>query len=503
MACGRLSPDRRGGLPVGTLGPVSGVKPRAEGRRTTRRHRGRPRTWKGAGRRQHAPTHTRLLALRVLERVERSGAYADLMLHAALARSALNAPDRAFATELVYGTLRWRGRLDFLLSGLLDRDLARLDSFVANVLRLGAYQIVFVDRVPASAAVDESVRCARAAGVERATGLVNAVLRRLAQEHGELALPSLQEHPVDHLRHALSLPHWLAERWVDELGPEEAAALARASNRSPPITIRANPHRGDPDALLEELRERHPEARRCSYAPLGIVLGRRGNPALDPAFVEGRFSVQDEASQLVVELLDAQPGERVLDVCAAPGGKTTAHAERVGRQGSVVAVDRHAGRLALVRRSAARLGLTRIGVSARDATGSLAPVAGGQPFDRVLVDAPCSGLGTLRRNPDARWRLAAEDPQRLAELQSAILSRAAEVLRPGGVLVYSTCTLLREENEGVVQRLLEARPDLELAPREAAPEAVRELVGQDGFLRCLLHRHDMDGFVAARLERRS
>jgi 16S rRNA (cytosine967-C5)-methyltransferase len=448
------------------------------------------------------PTRARLLALRVLERVERAGAFADLLLHALLARSGLAAVDRAFATELVNGTLRWRGRLDFLLAHVLDRDLGKLEPLVANALRLGAYQIAMGSRVPAAIAVDESVRCVRAAGAERATGFVNAVLRRLVAEHARIAFPSLESDPLGHLTHALSLPAWLAERWLALLGPQEAAALAAASNQVPPLVVRANRLRTTREALLAELRERFPDAAPGALACDAVVLGRRGNPALDPAFLAGRCTVQDEASQLVVGLLDPQPGERVLDVCAAPGGKATAIAERVGPQGEVVALDRNPRRLDLVSRQARRLGLENLRCAARDATRPLADLTEERGFDRVLVDAPCSGLGTLRRNPDARWRVAPGDPARLAETQRAILRQAAAALVPGGVLVYSTCTLLPEENEESVRALLADAPQLSLAPADECPAEVRPLVGPDGYLRTWPHHHDADGFFAARLVRR-
>jgi 16S rRNA (cytosine967-C5)-methyltransferase len=442
-----------------------------------------------------------LLALRVLERVQRAGAYADILLHAQLAHSDLTASDRAFATELVYGTLRWRGRIDYCLQQVLDRDLEKLEPLVANALRLGAYQLLFSERVPATAAVDEAVRCVRAAGVERATGLVNAVLRRLAAEHAWLPIPSLSEDPLAHLTHALSIPGWIAERWLVLFGPEQAAALARASNAPPPLTVRANLLRTSPEALLEELRERFPEARRCRLAPAGLVLGRRGNPALDPAFLAGRFSVQDEASQLVVALLDPQPGERVLDACAAPGGKATAIAERLGPEGSLLAIDRHARRLDLIRRSARRLGLSALRTLERDLTRPLQdPLVA--DFDRVLVDAPCSGLGALRRNPDARWRVGPADPARLAEVQRAILRNAAAVLRPGGCLVYSTCTLLPEENEAVVEGFLREAKSFRRADPGELPGELAPVLDAEGSLRCLPQRHDTDGFYAARLVRR-
>ncbi|MCH7645224.1 MAG: 16S rRNA (cytosine(967)-C(5))-methyltransferase RsmB [Myxococcales bacterium] len=469
----------------------------------TRPNRGRPN---GRGtsdrRRTSAPTHTRLLALRVLERVSSAGAYADILLHSALGRSALNAPDRAFATDLVYGTLRWRGTIDYYLNHFVDQDLAKLEPLVASTLQLGAYQLLFAKRVPASAAVDQSVRCIRAAGMSRATGLVNAVLRRLSLEHHKIALPSVNDDPTAHLTHALSLPRWLAERWIERCGVEGAVALAKACNEPPPLTIRANRLRSDARELLQDVLENFPEATACRFARGGIVLGRKGNPAQDRNFLAGRFTVQDEASQLVVALLDPQPGERVLDLCAAPGGKTTAIAERVGPSGSVIAVDRNTRRLDLVQRAVRRLGLKGIRTVARDATRSLAELAPEGGFDRILVDAPCSGLGTLRRNPDAKWRVRPGDPARLAEVQRALVGNAAAVLRSGGTLVYSSCTVLAEENEEIARHFLRGSRDFAPISKDALPNEVKILADSDGFLRTFPHIHDTDGFFAARFERR-
>ena len=469
----------------------------------TRPNRGRPN---GRGtsdrRRTSAPTHTRLLALRVLERVSSAGAYADILLHSALGRSALNAPDRAFATDLVYGTLRWRGTIDYYLNHFVDQDLAKLEPLVASTLQLGAYQLLFAKRVPASAAVDQSVRCIRAAGMSRATGLVNAVLRRLSLEHHKIALPSVNDDPTAHLTHALSLPRWLAERWIERCGVEGAVALAKACNEPPPLTIRANRLRSDARELLQDVLENFPEATACRFARGGIVLGRKGNPAQDRNFLAGRFTVQDEASQLVVALLDPQPGERVLDLCAAPGGKTTAIAERVGPSASVIAVDRNTRRLDLVQRAVRRLGLKGIRTVARDATRSLAELAPEGGFDRILVDAPCSGLGTLRRNPDAKWRVRPGDPARLAEVQRALVGNAAAVLRSGGTLVYSSCTVLAEENEEIARHFLRGSRDFAPISKDALPNEVKILADSDGFLRTFPHIHDTDGFFAARFERR-
>ena len=496
----------------------------------------------------------------MLEQVDRTGAYSDLALHAAFDRSHLSTRERAFATQLVCGTLRWRGRLDFGLAFALERGLAALEPRVVNLLRLGAYQILLLDQVPDAVAVSETVQLTRAVGLERAAGLVNAVLRRVAREREALPLPLLADDPLGHLVHALSIPAWIAERWIASYGADAAAALALASNAPAPLTARANRRLVRRDELLDELRERFPDAEACRFAPDGIRLGGRrqsrpprseaesaepneghqlggrrgsrpasgarskakpsgghqvasdaesaepnegrqlggGDPARDPAFLDGRFTIQDEASQLVVEWLDPRPGERVLDGCAAPGAKATAIAERVGDAGLVVGLDRHARRLEMLARDARRLGLANVRTFHADAARPLDAVAGPASFDRILVDAPCSGLGALRRNPDARWRLRPSAPARLAALQRSILRHVRPLLVPGGVLVYSTCTLAVEENEAVIEAFLAEAPEFR---RAGVPASIAPLVGADGFLRTFPHRIDADGFFAARLER--
>ncbi len=460
----------------------------------------RQRRAPGAPRQAASPTHARLVALRVLERVEHGRAFADLALDAALRQSDLPHRERAFATELVYGALRWRGRLDFALAAALDRPLAEVEPPLVTLLRLGAYQLLMCSGMPARAAVDQTVRCTHAAGYAHAAAFVNAVLRQLARRAGELRFPALADDPLGHLVHALSIPHWIAERWCSALGPFEAAALAAASNEPAPLSARVNPQRGSRDDLLAELRVRRPLATACPHAPLGVWLGRGDTPANDPAFLDGRFTFQDEASQLVVELLAPKPGERVLDLCAAPGTKTTAIAEQVGPAGSVLAIDRHPRRLGLVERATRRLGLANVQLLAGDGA-TIAASLPGPPFDRVLVDAPCSGLGTLRRNPDARWRLRPQDPAQLAVVQRALLRSGAAALRQGGTLVYSTCTLTVEENETVVAEFL-ADQRGEFAVESALPSPLRPFLAGDGFLRTWPHHHGMDGFFAARFTKR-
>ena len=465
---------------------------------------GHGKRWPGRGhstRKTAGPTAPRMIAIRVVERVQRAGAYADLALHHALVQSRMPAADRALATELVYGTLRWRGRLDYLIAKALDRDISKLEPLVTSALRVGAYQLFFSDRIPANAAVDEAVRCVRAMGLERATGLVNAVLRRLAREGDAIELPKLETDPLDHLVHAGSLPLWLAERWLGEFGAEEAAALAATMNEPAPVTIRVNRTKTTREVLLPELIERFPDAKPCRYAPDGIILGRKGDAGQDATFLSGQISVQDEASQLVVHLLDPQPGERILDTCSAPGTKSAAIAERLNGEGHVLALDRHPRRLRLVGRSVRRLEIGGVATLERDATKSLSDLTADGPFDRILVDAPCSGLGSLRRNPDARWRIRPEDLESLSKIQRAILESAADVLRPGGSLVYSTCTITPEENESVIRGFMATRAGWQIASKSSAPAVMKELIDEDGTLRLLPHRHDMDGFFAVRLIR--
>jgi 16S rRNA (cytosine967-C5)-methyltransferase len=492
-------------------GENGGAKSAKKGRPRQRKRRGRPKLHEpGPGEKNSAPTLSRLLATRVLERVERTQAYADIALHHALAQSGLSAADRALTTELVYGTLRWRGRLDFFLSHFVNKDLSSLEPLVATTLRLGAYQLLFTDRIPASAAVDQSVRCIRAAGSDRATGLVNAVLRRLAREWQTVLPPRVDEDPVGHLVHALSLPEWMAKRLLSIYESEPAAAFAKACNHAPPLTIRVNRLRSNRDDYFAMVTEKYPQARPCALAPDGINLGHIGDPGLDPSFREGFYSIQDEASQLVVELLDPQPGEFILDTCAAPGTKSTAIGERLGEQGSILALDRNAKRLNLVAQAARRLELVTVHTLQRDATRPLTdleipgkPVASDEPplFDRVLVDAPCSGIGTLRRNPDARWRLREDDSSDLCKIQKNLLIRAAAVLRRGGSLVYSTCTVFPEENEETVQHFLEQNPNFRQVPRDELPESLAAVLDPAGSLRCTPHQHGTDGFFAVRLER--
>ena len=432
------------------------------------------------------------MALHVLERVERDRAYADLTLHAELGRGDLPRRERALATEMSYGTLRLRGRIDAALEQVLDRPLEKAEPTVRNLLRLGAYQLLFLRSVPDAAAVDETVKLARRVGRARAAGFVNAVLRQLARRRGNLRIPSLREDPVSHVEQYGSVPRWLAERWVEELGAEEAAALALAQVEAPPRTVRVSPG-ADKEALAKRLR-----ARPCGRAPDGLTQLQR-DPLRDAAFAAGEITVQDEASQLVALLLGAEPGDTVVDCCAAPGTKAVQLAQQVGPRGEVIALELHAGRIPLIGRSARRLGLDNLRILQRDAAQGF-DLKGRLRFRRILIDAPCSGLGVLRRNVDARWRLSPEDVPRAADTQLRLLASATRYLEPGGVMVYSVCTMTPEETSGVIARFLAEHPKVRIDdPRPCLPAKAWDLVDADQALRTWPQRHGCDGFFAVRL----
>ncbi|HET7875762.1 MAG TPA: 16S rRNA (cytosine(967)-C(5))-methyltransferase RsmB [Methylomirabilota bacterium] len=438
-------------------------------------------------------SQSRYLALQILVRVEQDRAFADIALEHALERAKLDPRDAALCTEIVYGTLRWRRHLDWRLAPHLSRPLAKLDPWVRALLRLTAYQLLFLDRVPRWAAVDEAVSLARLKARNPGPAeFVNAVLRSLTRAS---ALPPLPSQPVEALGTRLSFPDWIAGRWIARYGAQEAEALMAAMNERPPVTIRANSLRVSREALAarlheEELAETHP----TRLAPEGLLV-ERGQAGRWAAFTDGWCTIQDEASMLIARLLAPRPGELIADVCAAPGTKATHLAELMDNRGKIIAMDPQPARLKLLGKAAARLGIGIIEAHA----GGVAALAGRWKgrCDRVLVDAPCSNLGVLRRNPDVKWKRTEEDLGRLREKQRGILSAAASLVKPGGRLVYATCSLEPDENEAVVDPLLASGGWQVASPSDFPVEPAA-----DGFVRCLPHVHGTDGFTAILLERR-
>jgi 16S rRNA (cytosine967-C5)-methyltransferase len=438
----------------------------------------------------------RLAAYDVLRAV--SAGRSDLPAALARVRTRLtDERDRALAGEIATGTLRWQGAFDAVIAAFAKRPIAKLDAEVLDILRMTAFQLLHLDRIPASAAVNDAVALAGKVGKKSASGLVNAVLRRISRERAHLPLPprlSRGSQALAYLSTTLSHPEWLVGKWLDRHGFEAAEAWALFDNEPAALTLRANTLRVSRDGLAELLGAQGVATEPTRFAPYGLTV-RTGNPLLTPLADEGLFAVQDESSQLVAELTAAAPGERVLDACASPGGKTTAMAAAMGNRGLIVATDLRGRRVDLLRRTVASASATCVHVVQANVAGVLPFTT---TFDCVLLDAPCSGLGTLRRDPDIRWRRSVDELEPLAAVQNEMLGRAAEVVVPGGRLIYATCSSEPEENEDVVTRFLTEHREFTLAPERIPGGLVRFITG-DGHFRTFPFRDQLEPFFAAML----
>lgn len=482
------------------------------------------------------------VARRVLRRISGDQAFAALALDAELSRAELPERERKLATELCYGVCRHMTRLDRAIASATSRGRIKVKPAVRAILRVGAYQLLFLDRVPAHAAVDDAVHAARRAGGARMAGFVNSVLRRLART-GEPALPGA-ENPLEYVRIAYSLPGWIAERLAQTSGhDDEFLAAARGFHERPRLAIRVNRERTTVAELAGLLAAEKPgcDVGRSPVCPGALLVTGLGDPGRSPSFARGLWTVQDIGAQLVGLFLGpvrAPVGHErptILDACAGVGGKALHLAERVGAEGSLDAADVSAGKLSKMVETGKRLGVAeRIRPVVADLTGSAPTDAGlAEDYDRVLLDAPCTGLGVLRRHPEVKWRIRADDVARMADTQRALLDHVSQRVRPGGILLYSVCTFTYEEGPGQIRQFLARHPEFSLqAPEpepgaDAGPYEVSDAVSDAGSdadaiswseLTCALtagapaspgtlatwpHRHQADGFFAARLQRRS
>ena len=443
------------------------------------------------------PDNPREAALRVLHAVDTRNAFSDRLLDAAHAHVPAgeggDPRDQALLHELVKGTLRWRGRLDAVLDPMVHIGLTKVQPWIRNVLRLGAYQMLFLDRVPAHAAVDESVKLAHKYGHPGTAGLVNSVLRRLAEGKDAIQLPEGDD--PESLAAWGSHPLWIVERWLDQFGLETTRALMLADNRAARVGLRANPMKGTREQLAARLASEGVATEPAALAPDLLWAEEHVVPSRLRAFREGACTIQDESECLVARLVGPQPHERVLDLCAAPGGKCTHLAELMGDEGEVWALERDAARAPAIETALARLGLHAVHVVQGDGRRYAFPM----PFDRVLVDAPCSGLGVLARRADARWRKGPEVFRELVPLQLELLAAGGRQARPGGVLVYSVCSFEPEETVNVVERFLRGNPSIVL--ESASGLVPDEVVDENGFMVVLPHRHGCDGAFAARFRK--
>ena len=419
-------------------------------------------------------------------------------LPAALAHARRNLRDdrdRALAGEIATGSLRWQGAFDHVIEQFARRPPARLDPEILAILRTGIFQLLHLDRVPAAAVVDDAVNLARKAGKKSAAGFVNALLRRVSRERAHLPLPETP--PLDLLSITLSHPRWLAARWLDRHGLDAAAGWARFNNSPAPLTLRVNTLKSRIDEMMSRLSDAGVTTERARFAPNALIV-TAGNPLLTPLANSGAFVVQDETSQLVGEYVAALPGETILDACASPGGKTTQMAAAMEGRGTIVATDVRGRRVDLLARTVRQSGAANVRIVQADAR-AVPPFR--QAFDAILIDAPCSGLGTLRRDPDVRWRRSEADLADLASRQRDMLNSLASVVRQGGRIVYSTCSSEPEENEAVVEDFLGSHPEY----RREVPEgfqsdaALAGLLDADGALKTLPFRDGLEAFYAVRM----
>lgn len=426
-------------------------------------------------------------------------------LPAALARARARLTDerdRALAGEIAAGTLRWQGAFDAIIERFSTRPLDRLDPEILAILRISLFQLLHLDRVPAAAVVNDAVDLARRAGKRSASGLVNALLRRVSRERDRLPLPSAPRSAgdraaaLDFLSITLSHPRWLVERWMDRYGFDAARRWTEFDNQAAPLTLRANTIRTSREVLARDLETLGVHTRPARWAPDGLVV-TAGNPLLTPLAHTGTFAVQDEASQLVGMFVDAAPGERIFDACASPGGKTTQLAAAMRDTGIVIAADVRGRRIDLLARTVASSGAQSIRII--QASARAAPPFT-RSFDALLVDAPCSGLGTIRRDPDIRWRRSPADLTAMAAAQIEMLRHAATAVAPGGRLIYATCSSEPEENAHVVAAFLSEHP--QFRPSTPAPFTsgpLSTLVDSSGALQTLPFRDGLEAFFAASL----
>ena len=430
-------------------------------------------------------------ALRVLVACRKNNAWADAALRSALRADELSAPDAALCSRIVYGVMQNKQLLDRYLAAYCTQKIDRLQPPLLDILRIGAYQIIFLDKVPDSAAVNEAVMLTKSAKRTAAAGLVNAVLRKIAQNKSDL--PPLPSGEIEYLSVRYSHPEWLVTRLLGILGREETEEFLRLNNESAPMTVQVNPLKTTAEELAQELTSAGVTVKPHPWLAGCLELSGTGDLTTLSAFYNGKFTVQDAAARLVTCAAGLRRGDRVLDVCAAPGGKSFAAAFAMENKGSILSCDLHENKLKRIRESAERLGITCIETAAAD--GRVFREEWEDAFDAVVCDVPCSGLGIIRKKPDVREK-AAEALAGLPAIQSAILANSARYVRPGGVLVYSTCTVLPEENERVTDAFLASHSEFAYEPFSAAA-----LDAAAGHVTLWPQRHGTDGFYICRMRK--
>ena len=442
--------------------------------------------------------NSRELALKILFQVNEEGAYANLALDKALfSCKDLDPRDRGLITEIVYGSVKYRGKLDYVLNQFAKTKVKKMDHWTRNNLRMALYQIMFLDKVPDSAAVDESVKLAKKYG--RSDKFVNAVLRNYLRGKDTMQWPDKTKQPVEYLCVEYSFPQWMVERFVRQYGMADTEKLLQYYNQPAPLWIRTNTLKISREALKTQLEQEGLVVSESRYTPEGLQIHSAVNLHQLKAFQQGLFTVQDESSMLVALAAEPDKDMRILDVCSAPGGKSTHMAQLMKNTGSIYACDIHKHRLELIEENCKRLGITNIKTVEQD--GTVLTRRWQEPFDVIVCDVPCSGLGVLGRRADARWSKESEDIAGLCGIQKRILEEAAQLVVPGGTLIYSTCTITPEENQDMVEQFLARHPEYE-ADNTITDCWLNMDKETNGYVQFLPFADDMDGFFIARMVRK-
>jgi len=434
------------------------------------------------------------LAVKILNRVERTDSYLERLLDNEMRNSDLTGPDKALLYEIVHGVVRWMGRLDWVLNGFYKGQFSKAIPNLKNGLRVALYQIMFLDRVPDFAVVNEAVEFVKKLQGQKPADLTNAILRNIIRSKNAIRYPDPEEDLPGYFSAYYSHPSWMVKRYLARFGREATEKLLAANNEKPFLTLKINALKTNPDEfrlLLNKVNLRFKPGR---YLPEFFKLQNLTNITAWEYYAEGYFNIQDESAGLACRLLDTQPGMRVLDMCAAPGGKTAYIAGLMHDEGEIIAIDRFEARLKIMERNIIRLGINSIKLIETDAL-----QYSDAGFDRVLADVPCSGTGTMCKKPDIKWKKDLLDIRRMTELQYQLLEKAASLVKPEGVVVYSTCSIEPEENCDIVNKFLSAHPEFKL--ESAAGSFPGEIIDPNGCIQTFPHSHQLDGAFAAKLVR--
>lgn len=441
-------------------------------------------------------------ALKILYEINKSGAYSNIALNKKLEDVKLSNIDKAFITELVYGTLKWQLSIDYIIEKFSSVKIKKLSPWILNILRLGVYQLLYMSKIPESAACNESVNLAKRYGHSASSRYVNAVLRNIARSKDKIEYPDKNKDLSAYLSVRYSHPEWMVKNWLKRFGESFTEELLKSNNETAPLTVRVNTLKTSREELRSQLEKDGFETRPAKYVENALIIDNPSSITKMEAFAKGLFQVQDESSMMVAQVLNPKPGDLVIDVCSAPGGKATHIAELMKNKGQVIARDVHEHKIKLIEEAALRLGIDIIKAEVYDAQKEDLKLT--EKADCVLVDAPCTGFGIIRRKPDIKWTRMEKDLDEIVKLQENILDISSRYVKPGGVLVYSTCTIEPEENDELVKKFIQNNKQFELEDiSEVLPSSVKKDTAKAGYIQLYPNIDGVDGFFISKLRKRS